>query len=284
MHPTLLSAAGLSLRYGATVALDGVDLDLRRGEIHAVVGENGAGKSTLLRVLAGAEAPQAGHLALASGARVAWVPQEAVLPGDLDASAWVFLGCELRGRFGGLRTRAMTSAAAEALRVVGCHAAPTARLGELPASQRKQVQLARALRAPPDLLLLDEPTAVLGAADAAQLLAVVRQLVRGGACAVWVSHRLDEVLGVADRITVLRDGRRIATHAAATVDAQTLVRDMVGREVRALDHPPERVDVGGEILRVRDLAVGHVRGVSLAVRAGEIVGLAGLVGSGRSAV
>ena len=284
MDPTLLSAAGLSMRYGATAALDGVDLELRRGEIHAIVGENGAGKSTLLRVLAGAEAPHDGRLASAPGMRIAWVPQEAVLPGDLEAAAWIFLACELRGRFGGLRTRAMATAAADALRAVGCHAAPTARLGDRTASQRTQVQLARALHTPPDLLLLDEPTAVLGAVDAARLLDLARQLAHGGTCIVYVSHRLEEVLGVADRITVLRDGRRIATHAGDAVDARELVRGMVGREVMAVEHRADENLAGDEILRVNDLAVGHVRAVTLTVRAGEIVGLAGLVGSGRSAV
>jgi ABC-type sugar transport system ATPase subunit len=284
MDPTLLSATGLSVRYGATVALDGVDLDLRRGEIHAIVGENGAGKSTLLRVLAGAEASHGGRLALVPGARIAWVLQEAVLPGDLDATAWIFLGCELRGRFGGLRSRAMATAAAAALRTVGCHAPATARLADLTASQRKQVQLARALRAPLDLLLLDEPTAVLGAVDAARLLDLARQLAHGGACIVYVSHRLEEVIAVADRITVLRDGRRIATHAGDAVDARELVRGMVGREVAALDRRADESHPGDEILRVNDLGVGHVHGVTLTVHAGEIVGLAGLVGSGRSAI
>jgi ABC-type sugar transport system ATPase subunit len=293
MDAPFLAATGLCLRYGATIALDGVDLDVRGGEVHAVVGENGAGKSTLLRVLAGAAPAQAGRVARAPGARLAWVPQEAVLPADLDAAAWIFLGHELRGPLGLLRSGAMRSAAAAALRSVGCHAEPTVRLGALTASQRKQVQLARALRGAVDLLLLDEPTAALGAADALRLFAAVRALARAGAAIVYVSHRLDEVLDLADRVTVLRDGRRIATEAVGGVDLQQLVRAMVGRDVPAgaRFRAGERRGLAGDagaradaVLRLRDVSVGHVRGVSMAVRAGEIVGIAGLVGSGRSAL
>jgi len=292
--PPLLSASGLSVRYGATSALDGVDFDVRRGEVHAVVGENGAGKSTLLRVLAGAEAPRAGRCALLPGARIGWAPQEAVLPADLDATAWIFLADEQRGRLRLLRRQAMRVAAAEALRSIGCHAEPYARVGSLTASQRKQVQLARALRGTVDLLLLDEPTAVLGAADAARLFAAMRELAQRGSGIVYVSHRLQEVLGLADRVTVLRDGRRVATYPAATASVADLVRDMVGgrstvaRTGSAAELGRARRgalrDDAAPLLRVRDLAVGHVRGVALTLRAGEILGMAGLVGSGRSAV
>jgi ABC-type sugar transport system ATPase subunit len=282
MTTPVLRASALVVQYGATTALRDVGLDVQRGEIHAVVGENGAGKSTLLRVLAGAQTPHGGTVALAAAARVAWVPQEAVLPADLDAAAWIFLGQERRTRFGWLRGGAMHEAAADALRAVGSRVVPSARLGDLRASERKQVQLARALRDPTDLLLLDEPTAALGGAEAERLFEALRARARDGAGIVYVSHRLDEVLGLADRITVLRDGCRVATHAAGEVDARELVRAMVGRDIRVAPRPDPCV--GGEVLHVRDLAVGHVSGVSLSVCAGEVVGLAGLVGAGRSAV
>jgi ABC-type sugar transport system ATPase subunit len=286
----LLSASNLSVRYGATTALEDVTVDVRGGEVHALVGENGAGKSTLLRVLAGAEVPDAGHYTLAAGARMAWVPQEAVLPADLDAAAWIFLGDEQRGPLRLLRRRAMRAAAGEALRAIGCHADPRARVGSLTASQRKQVQLARALRRDADVLLLDEPTAVLGAGDAGQLFTAMRRLAARGSAIVYVSHRLQEVLGLADRVTVLRDGRRVATHAADKVSVADLVRDMVGGRGAAADNGGARRAARAPradappVLRVHDLAVGHVRGVSLALHAGEILGVAGLVGSGRSAV
>src|SRR5262245_29524615 len=140
---TLLDAANVGVRYGATVALDGVDFELRRGEVHALVGENGAGKSTLLRVLAGSLRPQAGGVERAPDVGVAWVPQEAELPADLTVAEWIYLGAELGGRLGWLDRRAMRDGAAASLARAGCGAAPETRLGALPATQRKQVQLAR---------------------------------------------------------------------------------------------------------------------------------------------
>ncbi len=205
-----------------------------------------------------------------------------MLPPDLDAASWIFLADEWRTPLGWLRTAAMRAAAREALGAVGSATDPRARLGTLTVSQRKQVQLARALRDGAEVLLLDEPTAALGAREAHALFAVLRERVRGGAGIVYVSHRLEEVLGLADRITVLRDGRLVATYIAAAVDANELVRAMVGRDLPVAT----RVSAGNadEVLQLRDLAVGHVRGVSLSVRAGEIVGVAGLVGAGRSAL
>jgi len=281
--PTALAEVfQLAVRYGATTALTGVDLHIRAGEVHAVVGENGAGKSTLLRAVAGVLEPAAGRVTTAASARLAWVPQETLLPPDITAAAWIFLGREVRGRLGVLRDRAMQEAAAVALREVGCTASPGARVGALAVTQRKQVQLARALSQDPDLLLLDEPTAVLGEAETTRLFARVRALRDRGAAVLYVSHRLEEVLAIADRVTVLRDGQRVSTDAVADVTVDTLVRRMVGRELlaqRRADHAS-----GGTLLHLSDVAVAHVRGLSLTVRRGEVVGLAGLVGAGRSEV
>ena len=278
----LLEAKGLIVRYGATTALEGVDLTLQRGEVHAVVGENGAGKSTLLRVIAGALRPTAGTRHLHDGTRIAWVPQETILPGHLSAAAWIFLGRELHTRCRTLRERAMQEGASIALRDIGCSAGSTARIGTLPITQRKQVQLARALYGEPQLLLLDEPTAVLGEAEATQLFARVRALKQRGAAVLYVSHRLDEVLAIADRVTVLRDGQRVSTDPAGSVDVHTLVQRMVGRDVqrhRHVDRPP-----GTVVLRLVGVATAHVHDLSLSARSGEVIGLAGLVGAGRSEV
>jgi len=282
MSHSLLATRSLTVRYGATTALHGVDLEVCAGEVHALVGENGAGKSTLLRVIAGAVRPTAGAVHLRAGARVAWVPQETTLPPDLTAAAWVFLGRELHGRFGILRERAMQDGAANALRTIGCSASPNARLGTLAITQRKQVQLARALHAEPDLLLLDEPTAVLDDSAAARLFAQVRALKQRGTGVLYVSHRLDEVLAIADRVTVLRDGERVLTSSAAGVDVATLVQRMVGRDVQ----PRQRSDRsrGALLLQLADVGTAHVCGLSLGVRSSEVVGLAGLVGAGRSEV
>ena len=278
----LASVCGLSVRFGATTALDGVDLDVRVGEVHAVVGENGAGKSTLVRAVAGVVQPRRGAIRLRDAARLAWVPQEAEMPPDLCVGEWIFLGTELRNRFGLLRQREMREQAVAALRAVRAGVSPEARLGELAATQRKQVQLARALRGPLDLLLLDEPTAVLGAAETEQLFACVRGLVRRDSGVLYVSHRLDEVMAIAGRVTVLRDGRRVSTDPVQALDTGTLVRRMGGRDIAT---GPRRQHPHREIaMRLVDVSVRPVEGLSLTVSRGEVVGLAGLVGAGRSEV
>jgi ABC-type sugar transport system ATPase subunit len=279
---SLLTVRQATVRYGATTALDAVDLELTAGEIHAVVGENGAGKSTLLRVLAGALRPDAGRVTRAPAVRVAWVAQEPDLPPDATAIDWIFLAEELRGRLGWLHTAAMRDVAGAALAAVGASIDPTSRLGDLSASQRKQVQVARAVRQQAEVWLCDEPTAVLGAAEGERLFAVARAVAQRGGAVVWVSHRLDEVLALADRVTVLRDGRRVAEGPASDLDAAALVRHMVGRELASTAR--RRAEPGEVALQVRTLSAGCVRDVSFEVRAGEIVGLAGLMGSGRSTV
>src|SRR5262245_21659028 len=212
LSPALANARRVVVRYGATIALDRVDLQVCAGEVHALVGENGAGKSTLLRAIAASIQPTSGSIELAATARLAWVPQATVLPADLTAAEWIFLGRELRGPLGALRRKAMHEAARAVLHEIGARIAPDARLGSLPLPQRKQVQLARALRSTPNLLLLDEPTAVLGAAETSALFSTVRELRQRGAGILYVSHRLDEVLAIADRVTVLRDGQVVSAH------------------------------------------------------------------------
>lgn len=272
----------LTVCYGATLAVDAVDMEFLPGEIHALVGENGAGKSTLLRALAGAAPISAGSVEIAAGERVAWVPQETDLPTELTAAEWIFLGAEMRGPIGWLRRGDMAAEAEQALRHAGCTAPAGARLGDLSLAQRKQVQFARALRENPDLLLIDEPTAVLGDAETAALFATLRKLRSQGAAVVYVSHHLDEVMALADRVSVLRDGRKVATSLRRDVDIALLVHQMVGRAVEVAG--PSARQRGAVVLRVSGLAVDHVEDVSFTVRAGEIVGLAGLVGAGRSEV
>ena len=270
----------LSVRYGRTAALRAVDLTLQPGEVHAVVGENGAGKSTLLRAIAGMVLPETGEIRLRSGATVAWVPQEPELPPDLTVTDWIFLAGEQTNSFGWLRQRAMEEVAAAALGAVGCGVGPRARVGTLGPAQRKQVQLARAVRTSPTVLLLDEPSAVLGEGETLQLFAVMRRLTQEGTAVLYVSHRLGEVLAAADRVTVLRDGAVISTDPVAAVDEDQLVQRMVGRAVPPRAHR-EAVH-GRDLLRIVDAAIAHVEGVSLTVRQGEVVGLAGLLGAGRS--
>jgi ABC-type sugar transport system ATPase subunit len=166
------------------------------------------------------------------------------------------------------------------MRRIGCAASPDARLGDLPLAQRKQVQIARAVREEPGLLLVDEPTAVLGEVETEALFITLRELRRHGAGIVYISHHLGEVMALADRVTVLRDGKKVSTDRLDQIDIPTLVQRMVGR---AISVRPRAAAVHGQVaLRVSDLSVEHVRQVSLEVHNGEIVGLAGLVGAGRS--
>ena len=273
---------GATIRYGATVALDDVSLDLRAGEIHALVGENGAGKSTLLRLLTGMVAPDLGEVSILGGTRVAWAPQEPLLAPDLTAAEWIFLGRELRGRLRFTRRGEMRQQAARALGEIGSSVGPDAHLGALASAQRKQVQLARALWGMPEALLLDEPTAALGTAEAERLFEVLRRRRAAGAGILYVTHRLSEIAALADRVTVLRDGRHISTDRVDEIDAATLVRRMVGRDLSGQVSTGR--EPGATVLEVEGLSVAHVIDASLCVREGEIVGLAGLVGAGRSEV
>lgn len=276
----LLRTERLTVDFGATRALDDVSLAFTAGEVHALVGENGAGKSTLLRVIAGIAAPTCGTAARPPGLTWSSAPQDIELPLDRTVAEWVYMGRELRTPWGLLRRRAMRTAARRVLRQLGCSADPAARLGSLTPPQRKQVQLARAVGAQPALLLLDEPTAILGATETDALFGALRTLRAQGAGIVYVSHRIEEVLAIADRVTVLRDGRRVSTNPVADVDTGILLRRMVGRDL-----PPTRPRVprpGAVVLETGGLAHGDAHAPALAVRRGEIVGLAGLVGAGRS--
>ena len=268
------------VRYGETVAVAGVSLAIARSHVHALIGENGAGKSTLLRAIAGVTPLDQGTLACPPGLAIEWVPQELILAPDLTVAETIFLGRERRGRGRLLRRAEMRHAAEVALARIGCGALATARVGDLSLPVRKQVQLARAFCAPADVLLLDEPTAVLGAEASEKLFVAIRQARNRGAAVVYVSHQIEEVLRIADTVTVLRDGQRVSTDPTGAVDAATLVTRMVGRPVPSLGR--RAAGAGPVLLRLRDLHAPGVRGATFDVAAGEVVGLAGLVGAGRS--
>jgi ABC-type sugar transport system ATPase subunit len=270
------------VHFGQTAALSDVSMAILAGEIHTLVGENGAGKSTLLRVLAGVLSATAGSVELAAGVNVEWVPQETNLPIDLTVAEWIFLGRELRTPLRLLDRRAMRRQAESALARVHTAIDPETRIGDLSPAQRKQVQLARALRRQPALLLVDEPTAVLGTSESAGLFAALRAQRDAGGAIVYVSHHLAEVLAIADRVTVLRDGQLVSTDRAGEVDEKILVQRMVGRELAVpLSRSAPRNEVA---LRCHEISVDHVVGFSLALARGEIVGLAGLMGAGRSEI
>ncbi len=292
MPRDMLELRDIGKRFGGAHALRGVSLCVARGTLHALVGENGAGKSTLGRIVAGSLRPDAGELLLdgaparfrtprdARAAGVAMVHQElAVCPG-LSVAENVSLGdWPRRGPF--VDRAALEARATRLLDGVGARLDVRAPLRSLSVAQEQLVQIAAALGTGARLLVLDEPTSALSEADSARLLELVERLRDGGTTILYVSHRLPEVLRLADAVSVLRDGQLVRTLPRGAFGADELVRLMVGRDVApatAAAHAP-----GEELLSVRGLASpGQFADVSFAVRAGEIVGLAGLVGAGRS--
>lgn len=288
-----LVARGLAKRFGATRALEGVDLALAPGELHALVGENGAGKSTLMNLLAGTFAPDAGTLELdglpyaprspleARQRGLAMIHQETALVPHLSVAENVLLGREPRR--GPLVARAELHARARAaLAEVGGELELDRPAGSLAPADRQRVEIARALAQDARVLVLDEPTSSLGPADVAALHQRLRALAARGTSIVYVSHALEEVFALCTRYTVLRDGRAVARGALAETDPDALVAAMVGRSVATL-YPRTPATPGEVLLRVEGLAGRRLpRAATLDLRRGEVLGLAGLVGAGRT--
>ncbi len=292
-----LVVRGLTKAFGGTKALDGVDLQVGPGEVHAVLGENGAGKSTLMKILSGSVRPDEGRIELvgrthapaspdeARRAGVAIVPQEPELAPHLTVGENVVLGCEparwgvvLRGQAHEIATRALVQVAHD-----GGHIDPRRLASSLSPSERQRVVIARALAvAAPRVLILDEPTSSLTAADVEQLFSVIEKLRERGLSVLYVSHFLEEVLRISDRYTVLRDGRFVGTGAIRGTDSDQLVRLMAGEAVKQRQRTIRR-EAGEVVLSVEGLA-GRALPVdaSLELRRGEVLGIAGLVGAGRS--
>jgi len=290
---SFLTVSGLAKSFPGVRALDGVDFDLERGEIHALVGENGAGKSTLIKALGGAIVPERGELLLAAepvpagdplAARrlgISIVYQELSLVPELTVAENIFLGRE-EGPL--LRRAPMARAAQALLDELDAHVPAGALVRDLSVAQRQMVEIARALLGESRVLILDEPSATLSAPEVRRLFAVLRGLRERGLGIVYVSHRLEEIFAIADRVTVLRDGRRVATASVAGLERGQLIRWMVGREL-AEEFPPRHSNLGDDVLEVRGLSCpGRFSNASFEVRRGEIVGLAGLVGAGRTSV
>jgi len=297
----LLTMRGIVKSFGGVRALRGVDFDLRAGEIHALLGENGAGKSTLMNTLSGALVPDAGEIRVdgklvtfagprdAQAAGIAMIYQELDLVPGLDIAANLFLGRELTAPGGRLDTGRMRAVAAERLAAVGIDIDARRRVGELSVAQRQLVAIAKALFYASRVLVMDEPTAALSAAEAMRLFDVMRGLRERGVGIVYISHRLEEVPLVADRVTVMRDGL-VVGEAPPNAPQAELVRLLVGRPLEEL-YPPRAAVLGEELLRLDHAAfdVNAPRAgwqpavdVSLTVRSGEIVGLAGIMGAGRT--
>lgn len=293
--PPLLDLTRISRQFPGVRALDEVDFDLRSGEVHVLFGENGAGKSTLIAIVAGALQPHGGqirfrgesiHLSSVHHARslgISAVFQEFSLVPQLTVEQNLFLGAE-ETSFGLLDKKALRARAADILERLGFPLHPAQRVAFLSRAEQQMVEIAKAFRSDLSVLILDEPTASLTERETERLFALIEQVKARGVGIIYITHRMNEIRRIGDRITVLRDGRRVATVDARTPE-EDLVRLMTGRVIEQI-FPDIRFRPGEPMLEVDHLttAGGAVNGVSLHVRRGEIVGLAGLVGSGKSEV
>jgi rhamnose transport system ATP-binding protein len=291
----LLEVRGIEKSFPGVRALSGVSFDARAGEAHALIGENGAGKSTLIKIMSGVYRPDKGSILVegretrlatpddARRAGIATIYQELLLFPELSVAENIFLGHAPKAGFGRIDLRAMRERAEALLASLDIDDLPTdATVGALSVGNRQRVEILRALSYDARILIMDEPTAALTEADVTRLFDIVRRLKARGVAIIYISHRLDETFAIADRVTVLRDGAYVGTRLTSETNSSELVQMMVGRRIDNL-FPKTEATIGGPVLEARDLVRRPLtKSVSLTVRAGEIVGLAGLVGSGRS--
>jgi len=293
--PPLLAVSGIEKSFPGVRALSNVSLEVAPGEVHALLGENGAGKSTLIKIISGVYQPDAGTINVdgqplrllspddARRAGIATIYQELLLFRDLSVAENIFMGHAPRSRGGWLDWKAMTARTETLLASLEItDLTPGQIVGSLSVGNRQRVEILRALSQDARLLIMDEPTAALTEYDVTRLFDLVRRLKSRGVGIIYISHRMDEIFQLADRVTVLRDGAHVGTRKVAATSSAELVQMMVGRQIESL-FPKIDVPIGKPVLEVRDLVRRPLtKGISLTVRAGEIVGLAGLVGSGRS--
>ena len=287
-----LRVRGVTKSYGSVRALDGVSIDFVQGEVHALVGENGAGKSTLVKVLTGCIEPDGGELFLdgkalrrldphaARALGIGVIYQEPSLVEDLSVAENVFLG-DLPRRGLLVDRTAMAERARSILDDLGTPIDPATPVSALSVAQRQFVEVAKACALHARIIIFDEPTAPLTSEDAELLFALIGRLRAAGTAVVYISHRLPEIFRLADCITVMRDGRVVATRTASRLTRDELIRLMVGRNLAEV-FPERAARPGEEVLRVEGLCSGMVRDVSFSLRRGEILGFAGLAGSGRT--
>jgi ribose transport system ATP-binding protein len=301
MPDPIISIRSITKRFPGVVALENVSLDVQAGELHAICGENGAGKSTLMKILSGVITDYDGELLLAGrsvhfkgtreaeAAGISIMHQELNLVEQLSAAANIFLGREIRGWLGLRDDRAMENAAARLLKELECDISPRQIAGSLRVGDQQLIEIAKALSLQSDILIMDEPTSALTESEVSRLYRVIERLRKRGVTILYISHKMDEVFHLADRITVLRDGRLVKTLDRRATTPQEVTHLMVGREIEAVDFGGQR-QTGEVLLRVENLSLpwpGHARGwrlkdVSFELCRGEVLGIAGLMGAGRT--
>ena len=292
----IVELSRIAKQFGGVQALRGVDLKLLPGEVHALVGENGAGKSTLVKILAGIHRPDAGVMKVggevvelrspiqAQALGIAVVQQEPMMFPDLDVAENVFMGRHPRDRFGRVEWKRMYQEVDQLLASLDVSLSSHTPVQGLSVAEQQLVEIAKALSLQARVLVLDEPTAALSAHEVEELFAIVRQLRERGVAILFVSHRLEEVFTLADRLTVFRDGTHIITAPVSEMTTEAIIKYMVGRELSNL-YPKSEAKIGEVVLEVRHLTrPGVFADVSFQLRRGEILGFAGLVGAGRTEV
>lgn len=301
MTQPIISIQNISKHFGGTRALHEVSFDVMPGELHAICGENGAGKSTLMKILSGVITSYDGSLAVdgktvqftgtrdAEAVGISIIHQELNLVEQLSIAANIFLGREFRSGYVFRNDRAMENAATELLRSLDCDI-PTCKLaGSLRVGDQQLIEIAKALSLNSRILVMDEPTSALTEAEVVRLYRVIAKLREQGTTILYISHKMDEVFDLSDRITVLRDGQFIGTRNTRETNAAEITKLMVGRDIESLDLGPRNAR-GQMVLEVKNLSLpwpGHARGyrlkdVSLELHRGEVLGIAGLMGAGRT--
>jgi ribose transport system ATP-binding protein len=294
---TIIEMKGIEKRFPGVHALKSARFDLREGEVHALMGENGAGKSTLMKILAGIYRPDAGEIFMddqqlelsdprsAQAAGIGIIHQELSLMNDLTAAQNIFIGREPRKSFGRLDERLLNQQAAEIFKTMRLKLDPQVPVGSLTIAKQQMVEIAKALSYQFRILIMDEPTAALNDAEIADLFSIIRDLKAQGVGVVYISHKMDELKRIADRVTIMRDGEYVDTVPAADTPISKIITKMVGREVK--DEPLQVPDTSQNpiALEVKGLKRGReIKDVSFTLRQGEILGFAGLMGAGRTEV
>ncbi len=292
MDEKILVLKNIKKAYPGVLALDDVSIEFKKGEVHAIVGENGAGKSTLIKIIAGAVKPDSGEIILDGKTFYKTTPQEAISNGisviyqefnlfdSLSAAENIFVG-EKPGHGNLVNFKRLNAVASDIFARFNVNFRPDIPVKELSPGQKQIVEISKAIHKEAKIIIMDEPTAPLSIAEVEKLFEIIRELKQSGVTIIYISHRLDEIFTIADRVSVMRDGKYIATNMVSATTRKELISLMVGRELKT-SYPGPQVMPSDKALEVINVTGNGVHNISLSVRKGEILGMAGLVGAGRT--